>query len=49
VAYVEKYDGGDLIRDSTQVDRFLTLWDHQRAAALGPELARSFLREIASS
>ena len=49
VAYVEKYDGVDLIRSSAQVDRFLTLWDHQRAAGLGPEQARSFLRDVASS
>lgn len=49
VAYVEKYDGGDLIQDSEELNRFLTLWDHQKAAALGPELARSFLRDIAST
>jgi transcriptional regulator with XRE-family HTH domain len=49
VAYIEKYDGGDLVRVSEKVNRFLTLWEHQRAAALGPELSRAFLRDIASS
>jgi transcriptional regulator with XRE-family HTH domain len=49
VAYIETYDDGDLIQDRERVQRFLTLWDHQRAAALGPELSRAFLRDIASS
>lgn len=48
VVYAEKHDGRALLQDSARVNRFLTTWEHQKAAALGPEQTRSFLRDIAS-
>lgn len=47
VTYVEKYDGGDILHDRKNLDRFGTFWDHQRVHALGPEQTRPFLRELA--
>lgn len=49
VVYLETYDGGDTLHDATKVGKFLTLWDHQKAAGLGPEQTRSFLRGMARS
>lgn len=49
VTYVEQYDGGTIVRDVRKVRRFLTLWDHQCAAALGPEQTRAFLSRMARS
>jgi transcriptional regulator with XRE-family HTH domain len=46
VTYVEKYDGGDILRDTKNLTRFRTFWDHQRVHALGPEQTRPFLREL---
>jgi hypothetical protein len=46
VTYVEKYDGGDILHDGKNLIRFGTLWEHQRAHALGPEQTRPFLREL---
>lgn len=46
VTYVEKYDGGDILRDEKNLTRFTTFWEHQRVHALGPEQTRPFLREL---
>lgn len=46
VTYVEKYDGGDILHDAKDLNRFTTLWEHQRVHALGPEQTRPFLREL---
>ncbi|HWE91612.1 MAG TPA: helix-turn-helix transcriptional regulator [Pseudonocardiaceae bacterium] len=48
-ASVEQYDGVSTVRDTRKIGRFLNLWDHQKAAALGPEQTRSFLRRMARS
>lgn len=47
VAYVEKYDGGDILRADKGLARFTTFWEHQRVHALGPEQTRPFLRALA--
>jgi transcriptional regulator with XRE-family HTH domain len=49
VIYVEQYDGGTTVRAVDKVRRFMSLWDHQRAAALGPEQTRAFLSGVARS
>jgi transcriptional regulator with XRE-family HTH domain len=49
VIYVEQYDGGITVRDVEKVRNYLSLWDHQRAAALGPEQTRAFLARAARS
>lgn len=49
VIYVEQYDGGTTVRNVDKVRRYLSLWDHQRAAALGPEQTRAFLSGMARS
>jgi transcriptional regulator with XRE-family HTH domain len=49
VIYVEQYDGGTMVRDVDKVRKYLSLWDHQRAAALGPEQTRTFLAGVARS
>jgi transcriptional regulator with XRE-family HTH domain len=49
VIYVEQYDGGTIVRDVGKVRRYVTLWEHQRAAALGPEQTRAFLAGMARS
>lgn len=49
VIYVEQYDGGTTVRTIDKVRRYLSLWDHQRAAALGPEQTRAFLGGVARS
>lgn len=49
VIYVEQYDGGTIVRDVGKVRKYLALWEHQRAAALGPEQTRAFLAGVARS
>lgn len=49
VIYVEQYDGGAIVRKPDKVRRYLILWEHQRAAALGPEQTRAFLSGVVRS
>jgi transcriptional regulator with XRE-family HTH domain len=49
LVYLETYDDRDTLHDATKVGKYLTLWDHQKAAGLGPEQTRSFLRAMARS
>lgn len=49
LVYLESYDDRDTLHDAIKVGKYLTLWDHQKAAALGPEQTRSFLRAMARS
>ncbi|MFI7676698.1 helix-turn-helix domain-containing protein [Actinophytocola sp. NPDC049390] len=49
LVYLESYDDRDTLHDAIKVGKYLTLWDHQKAAALGPEQTRSFLRGMARS
>lgn len=49
IVYLEQHDGGEYIDNSKRTARYLTLWDHHKAAASGPEQTRRTLLEIASS
>lgn len=49
IIYLEQHDGGEYVENSKRTARYLTLWDHQRAAASGPEQTRRTLLEIAAS
>jgi transcriptional regulator with XRE-family HTH domain len=49
LVYLETYDDRDTLHDATKVGKYLTLWEHQKAAGLGPEQTRSFLRAMARS
>lgn len=49
VVYVEHYDGGEYIGDQKRTGRFQTLWDQQKAAAIGPEQSRRMLLDLATS
>jgi transcriptional regulator with XRE-family HTH domain len=49
VIYVESYDGGTTVRNLARVRKYLSLWDHQRAAGLGPEQTGEFLADLARS
>ncbi|MFE6612016.1 DUF5753 domain-containing protein [Amycolatopsis sp. NPDC057786] len=49
IIYLEQHDGGEYVDNSKRTARYLTLWDHQKAAASGPEQTRRTLLDIASS
>lgn len=49
IIYLEQHDGGDYVDDSKRTARYLTLWDHQKAVASGPEQTRRMLLDIAAS
>ncbi|WP_345028466.1 helix-turn-helix transcriptional regulator [Kutzneria kofuensis] len=49
IIYLEQHDGGEYVDNSKRTARYLTLWDHQKAAASGPEQTRRTLLEIAAS
>lgn len=49
IIYLEQHDGGEYVDNSKRTARYLTLWDHQKAAASGPEQTRRALLDIASS
>jgi transcriptional regulator with XRE-family HTH domain len=49
VVYREHYDGGEYVGDVDRTSAYVTLWEQQRAAAVGPEQARRFLLDFAAS
>ena len=49
VVYREHYDGGEYVCDPDKAAAYLTLWEQQQAAALGPEQTRRFLLDLAAS
>lgn len=50
IVYVEHYDtGGEYIGGRKRAGRFLTLWEQQKAAAIGPEQTRRMLLDLAAS
>ncbi|WP_285746429.1 helix-turn-helix transcriptional regulator [Lentzea sp. NBRC 105346] len=49
IIYLEQHDGGEYVDNSKRTERYLTLWEHQKAAASGPEQTRRTLLDIASS
>lgn len=48
IIYLEQHDGGEYVDNSKRAARYMTLWDHQKAAASGPEQTRRTLLEIAT-
>jgi Domain of unknown function (DUF5753) len=49
VVYREHYDGGEYVGDLERTAAYVTLWEQQRAAAVGPEQTRRFLLDMAAS
>jgi transcriptional regulator with XRE-family HTH domain len=49
IIYREQYDGGEYVDSSKQTPRYLTLREHQKAVASGPEQSRRLLLDIAAS
>ncbi|HEX5402334.1 MAG TPA: helix-turn-helix transcriptional regulator [Pseudonocardiaceae bacterium] len=49
VVYREHYDGGEYVGDLERTAAYVTLWEQQQAAAVGPEQTRRFLTDFAAS
>jgi transcriptional regulator with XRE-family HTH domain len=49
VVYREHYDGGEYVGDLERTADYVTLWEQQRAAGIGPEQTRRFLLDLAAS
>jgi len=49
IVYLERYDGGEYIGGRKRTDLFLTMWEHTKAAAIGPEQTRRMLLDLAAS
>jgi hypothetical protein len=49
VVYREHYDGGEYVGDLDRTSAYLTLWEQQRPAAIGPEQTRRHLLDLAAS
>lgn len=49
IVYLEQHDSGAYVDDSKRTDRYLTLWEQQKAAAAGPEQTRRFLLDLAGT
>lgn len=46
IVYLEQHDGGVYVDDGKRTARYLTLWDQQKAAAVGPEETRRLLLDF---
>jgi transcriptional regulator with XRE-family HTH domain len=49
IVYLEQHDDGDYVDDVKRTPKYLTLWDQQRAAAMGPEQSRRYLLDLVAS
>jgi Domain of unknown function (DUF5753) len=49
VVYREHYDSGEYVGDLDRTSAYLTLWEQQQAAAIGPEQTRRYLLDLAAS
>ncbi len=49
IVYLEQHEDGEYIDDVKRTARYLTLWEQQKAAAMGPEETRRFLLRLATS
>lgn len=49
IVYLEQHDGGEYVDDTRRTPKYQTLWEQQKAAAMGPEQTRRFLLELARS
>ncbi len=49
IVYLEQHDGGEYVYDTRRTPKYQTLWEQQKAAAMGPEQTRRFLLDLARS
>lgn len=49
IVYLEQHDGGEYVDDTRRTPKYQTLWEQQKAAAMGPEQTRRFLLNLARS
>jgi hypothetical protein len=49
IVYLEQHDGGEYVDDTRRTPKYQTLWEQQKAAAMGPEQTRRFLLDLAAS
>lgn len=49
IVYLELHDGGEYVDDTRRTPKYQTLWEQQKAAAMGPEQTRRFLLDLARS
>lgn len=49
IVYLEQHDGGEYVDDTRRTPKYQTLWEQQKAAAMGPEQTRRFLLDLARS
>jgi transcriptional regulator with XRE-family HTH domain len=49
IIYLEQHDGGEYVDDVKRTPQYQTLWEQQKAAAMGPEQTRRFLLDLARS
>ncbi|MET0134179.1 MAG: helix-turn-helix transcriptional regulator [Kibdelosporangium sp.] len=49
IVYRDQHDGGEYVDDTKRTPKYVTLWEQQKAAALGPEQTRCVLLELAKS
>jgi uncharacterized protein DUF5753 len=49
IVYLEHHDGGEYVDDLRRTSTYQTLWEQQKAAAMGPEQTRRFLLGLVRS
>ena len=49
IVYLDQHDGGEYVDDIRRTPKYQTLWEQQKAAAMGPEQTRRFLLDLAKS
>ena len=49
IVYLEQHDSGEYVDDVKRTSKYETLWEQQKAAAMGPEQTRRFLLDLATS
>lgn len=49
IVYLDQHDGGEYVDDTRRTPKYQTLWEQQKAAAMGPEQSRRFLLDLARS
>lgn len=49
IVYLDQHDGGEYVDDIRRTPKYQTLWEQQKAAAMGPEQTRRFLLDLARS
>ncbi|GAB3429173.1 helix-turn-helix transcriptional regulator [Actinophytocola sediminis] len=49
IVYLEQHDGGEYVDENKRTAKYQTLWEQQRAAAMGPEQTRRYLLDLVRS